>query len=63
MATGAMMAVVHRPDGWDLRLWVNPVFDGHGSVVQIGIESGQADFDADAMANAMATLEQLGGRA
>ena len=32
-------------------------------VVQIGIESGQADFDADAMANAMATLERLGGRA
>ena len=37
LATGAMMAVVHRPDGWDLRLWINPVFDGHGSPVQIGV--------------------------
>ena len=32
-------------------------------VVQIGLESGKAYFDVDAMANAMATLEQLGGRA
>jgi len=31
-------------------------------VVQIGIEDGKAYFDGDAIANAMATLEQLGGR-
>ena len=32
-------------------------------VVQLGIEDGKAYFDGDAVANAMATLEQLGGRA
>ncbi|MBL8610333.1 MAG: protein kinase [Myxococcales bacterium] len=35
LATGGIMAVGHRADGWDLRLWMSPLFDGHGNVAQI----------------------------